>query len=334
MNEDFDEDREIEDLPAKDEAGASQEAELPAGTDSSTVADVSKTEDASSEVPDIVRDVLDKRKTDSAASSASPEATDQTETTTPTRREPDNENYSDAPFHKHPRFQHVLRERNTYREGAQRYENVERFLRDNGLVADEAAELLQIGALIKTNPVAAWERMRPTVEKLLVAAGQVLPPELQDAVNTGQIAREHALRISQTDARLNAIQAEQTFRQQQAARQAEDDRQRGVIDAVNAWESDRTLKDPWFADKLPEIQAEVRLLQQGGWRPNDAAGAKMQLDRAYATVNGRQRPNAQRAQQKPAVRMINGGNAAGNVPAERPEGMDLVNQVLARRRRA
>lgn len=334
MQDDFEEDQEI-DLPvATDEAAAPEGDELAAGADSSAAADVSKTEDKDRDPLDIVRDVVAKRDPAPAASSASAENQAQQETNTPSRREPDNENFSDVPFQKHPRFQHLVRERNSYREDAQRYQNVEQFLQANGLDGSEAKDLLEIGALMKTNPVAAWERMRPAVERLLVAAGQVLPDDLQQAVNTGQISREHALLLSTRQAQLNAMQSEQSFRAQQQQTQAAQQAQQAIIGAVNEWESDRQLKDPTFTDKLPQIQAEVLLLQRGGWRPTDAAGARMQLDRAYATVNGRLRPNAQRAQQRPAIRPVTGGNAAANAPAERPEGVDLVNQVIAKRRRA
>lgn len=333
MNEDFEEDQELPELPVVDEAGASQEVEPPAGADSSAAADASKAEGKERDSMDIVRDVVAKREGAPAASSASTENTAQQETTSPTRREPDNETYSDVPFHKHPRFQHVLAERNTFREGHQRYENVQRFLRDTGLPDDEAAEALTIAGLMKTNPVAAWERMRPTVEKLLVAAGQVLPPELQEAVNTGQIAREHALRLSTQAAQLQAHQTEQTFRQQQAQQQAEYERQNGIVSAVQAWEDDRRAKDPGFEGKIPAIQVEVRRLQTLGWRPTDAEGAREQLRRAYAAVNGGLRPNAPAAQQqRPAMRPVMSGNAAGNAPAEKPEGLALVDQVLSRRR--
>lgn len=75
----------------------------------------------------VVRDVVGDKREDAdpePAPPAEPEVTAET----PEAKEPDDEDYSDVPFHKHPRFQQLLRKEKASRENAQRYENVQNFM--------------------------------------------------------------------------------------------------------------------------------------------------------------------------------------------------------------
>ena len=112
----------------------------------------------------VARDAIDKSRTqDQAASPAESEVDGQTTGEEPPK-EQDNENYSDVPFNKHPRFQQLLRQANTYKQDATRYQNVQNFLDTNGLSAEEAADGMLIMGLMKTDPVEAWKRLKPRVQ--------------------------------------------------------------------------------------------------------------------------------------------------------------------------
>ncbi|TIU45632.1 MAG: hypothetical protein E5W35_35815, partial [Mesorhizobium sp.] len=182
--------------PVLDAADASKEAEQSADANSSTATDAKTAE---KDTLSVVRDVVDARAEQSAASSAdSAEAGQKPGAAAP--KEPDNENYTDVPFHKHPRFQHVVSELKTARIDQQRYQNVENFLQEQGLSGDEAAGLLRIGGLIKTNPAEAWKEMKPVVEKVLIAAGELLPADLKAMVDRGEMKPEVALEVSRSRA--------------------------------------------------------------------------------------------------------------------------------------
>jgi hypothetical protein len=74
--------------------------------------------------------------------------------------------YSDVPFNKHPRFQELLAPaQQRSRSDAVRYNNVQNFLDTQGLSAEEAADMLVIGGLMKVNPLEAWKRMQPTLKQ-------------------------------------------------------------------------------------------------------------------------------------------------------------------------
>ena len=60
-------------------------------------------------------------------------------------KEQDDENFSDVPFHKHPRFQQVIAQRNQFREGHEAYQNIQGFLQQRGLSQEEAVALIVNG---------------------------------------------------------------------------------------------------------------------------------------------------------------------------------------------
>lgn len=282
----------------------------------------------------IVRDaVKDRPGSEAASPTASSEEDGQAKTE---QKKPDDENFTDVPFHKHPRFQHLLRERNSFKEDAGRYQNVVGFLDEAGLSAEEAADGLQIMGLAKTNPAAAWEQMKPWLEKLVVAAGAVLPPELQQRVQQGELTAQAAQEIAKANAKAASIEAHQSFQQQRAETQRQKEYVRSLTNAAEEWQADRQAKDPNFTAKFPLIHKEVLFLHATEGKPTTPEGVKAQLKKAYDAVNASFRPpqQPQQRQQRP-IRPVTGGQVAGNHNPAPKNGerktMDIVNDVISRR---
>lgn len=242
-------------------------------------------------------------------------------------KKPDDEEYSDVPFNKHPRFQHLLRKAKTYEQDAVRYRNVEGFLSERGLAADEAADALTIAGLMKTNPRAAWERLKPTVTKLLIAAGEILPDDLKQRVHSGELSNEAAAEISRARATQTSVQAEREFEVQQRQRTEQSSLSRSLMEAAQGWEDDRERKDPNYAAKREAIEKEVIWLQKKDGVPNSPQGVRAQLAKAYKTVNDNFRP-AVVANPRPAVKPVIGGQVAGN---QRPGNMSTLDIIRAQR---
>lgn len=314
----------------QDGAGADKSAELPAAEGSSASTDASKP-DGEDEVLNVVRDVVDQRteKEPAAASSASDEAGQQPDDPNPS--EQDNENFSDVPFNKHPRFQKLLTERNTYKVDAVRYQNVQNFLDQNGIAPEEAADLLTIGGLIKTNPAEAWRRMQPVVQQVLIAAGEVLPQDLNERVQKGELSRDAAMEVSRLRAHQASTGAQNTFREQQALRQQQTERQQGIHRTVSEWEADRQLKDPNFGAKQPALMREIAFLQQTEGRPDTADGVRAQLKKAYDAVSASFQPVQPSRPQPRAVAPVRGGNVGGNPQPEPKNTLDIIGSVVANR---
>lgn len=317
----------VSDLSAKDEADAPEGAEQSAEAESSTAEDVSKP--AEKDTLSIVRDVVGAKETAEASSAESAEKDGQQPGDQPQEGDPE---YSDVPFNKHPRFKEVLTKLRTAETDATRYKNVESFISEQGLGAEEAANLLRIGGLIKTDPVAAWAQVKPTIQKLLIAAGEVLPEDLKQRRDNGELTNEAALELSRHRAQLQSRDVRQQFETQQTQTRQSQELGQQIQQTVSSWESDRKLRDPHFEAKMPAIQKEVTWLQATEGRPSTPLAVQAQLEKAYKNVSDTFRAPRAASAPRPAMRPIPTGQPAANVqPAKPKTTMDIIKSVVAAR---
>lgn len=309
-----------------DDVDASKEAEQSTQADSSTAADANKPEGDTT--LSVVRDVVGKSKEKSAEASSAESVDAGKQPGAKAPKEPDNENYSDVPFNKHPRFRELLAEAKGNRDDAQRYRNVQQYIDNLGLDAKEAAETLHIGGLIKTDPVAAWKALLPVVERVAIAAGEMLPDDLKKQVAEGKLPREAAIEISRSRAQVSTVTARTQWAEQRSQEREAANARQANLDAVSSWEAERRARDPNFDAKMPALQKEVAWLQTKEGRPKDPAGIRAQLQKAYEAVVPTTQAPAQRPQAK---RPVTGGQVAGNIQPEVKSSLDVVKTVLARR---
>lgn len=247
-----------------------------------------------------------------------------------TDADPDAESYSDVPFNQHPRFKQLVAERRAYKSDAERYQNVQSFLTQHNLSGDEAADMLTIAGLMKTNPREAWERARPTIEKLMIAAGEILPQDLEQRVNAGDMPADQAFELSalraQTESQRRAAEWAAQRQQQEYQQQVSSTLQQ----TASMWEGEKSVSDPVFQKKLPFIQREIVFLQSQEGRPSTPQGVRDQLDRAYKAVATQMRQFSP-APQKRAIQPVNGGQG-GSSAAPRPKSIkDIIEaQIDAR----
>ena len=114
----------------------------------------------------VVRDVVDKTRPKPEAASSAEGVEAESEPAEKQPKEPDNENFSDVPFSKHPRFKQLLAERRELKVDADQFRTIRKFMDTNGLTPDETGELLIVGAMAKTDPRGTWERIKPWVQNL------------------------------------------------------------------------------------------------------------------------------------------------------------------------
>lgn len=276
----------------------------------------------------VVRDVVDESRGDASTASPAEGNEDGQPPGGASGKEPDDENYSDVPFHKHPRFQHILRKTKAYETDATRYRNVQNFLDQNGLAAEEAADALVIAGLLKTNPAEAWNQLKPIVQSLLQAAGEVLPQDLAQRVQTGEMSQEAALEVSRSRAQVQSVQARQSFEQQRAERTQSRQRAQALYETAATWEVDRRAKDPNFDAKMPLLEDALAGMQRREGIPGTPEGVRDQLKRAYDAVNARYAPPQQLQRQQ---RPVSGGTVAGNAQPRPQSMLDIVRANRASR---
>lgn len=275
----------------------------------------------------VVRDVVKDRATpDAAASSADGTEGGLDADGKPLPTGPDNETFSDVPFHKHPRFQEVITQRNSFREDAGRYRNVVEYLDANNLNAEEASNALATFARAKVDPAGAFAELKPWLQKLLVAAGEVLPDDLQARVTAGEMTAEVALEVSRERSKVKSFEAKTGFEAQRAARTSQTNLVQQLVTTADDWARDRRVKDPNFAAKEPLLMREIAYLQSTEGKPKDAAGVSAQLKKAYDAVNKSFKAPAAAAPaaRKPAIKPVVNGTVNGTVREKPKTTLDIV----------
>ena len=283
--------------------------------------------------PDIVRDVVEAGRAGAASPAEGSEDGKKPEEQEP--KKADDEEYSDVPFNKHPRFQHLLRAKKANEEDAGRYRNVQKFMDDSNLTAEETADGFIVMAALKNDPHKAWELLKPVVQSLLIATGEVLPPELQAKVDAGEYTAEAAAELARANAKLKTVEQRGSFEQQRRAQQTEQAQKQALYDTATGWVSDRKAKDPSFAAKEPLLRKEVAYLIQTEGKPDTPEGVRDQLERAYKEVVV---PTAPRARVAPKVgagtqaRPSANDSATGSNIQPRPKNtLDIISQVVSQR---
>ena len=331
---------EIEDM----DAGSSAASDLDVAADavSAEAAPASSsaaTDETEASSLSVVRDVVAQREAEQAEAAPSAEGDEAGEAADGTQpTEQDNEEFSDVPFHKHPRFQQLVRERNELRGDSTEYRKITSFMERSGLSADEAANGLNIMALAKLDPVAAWKELKPFVQSVLIAAGEVLPDDLDKRVKAGELTVDVAKEMSRLRAGEKSRSFREQFQQERGVQQKQVELGRALKDTAATWEADRKLKDPNFNAKLPRIQEKIAFLHATEGMPTTVEGVKDQLKRVYEAVNKELAPVVApvRQQARPAIQPVRGGTVAGNARPEAPSGtrstLDVIRDELGKRR--
>lgn len=316
-----DDDKDFEDL-----ASSAGQLDAPAPAEDTAISsDATPSDTGDGDLLNIVRDVVDKSKpAETPAPLAEGEETG-AEADAPEEElseDPSDEELAKYSSRTRRRIKQLLNERNTYKADATNYRNVQNFLDAQGLTAEETADGLVIMGLAKTNPVEAWQRIKPFVQNLLIAAGEVLPDDLKGLVQKGEISAQAAMEVSRSRAAVQSTQAQRQFEQQRAEQQRQGAAQAALMSEASAWQAERKVRDPNFDAKIEPLTKEIAYLQMREGKPTTPQGVRDQLERAYKALQ----PPAPRpiVQPKPAVTPIRGGQVAGNPATTARSTLDII----------
>lgn len=213
------------------------------------------------------------------------------------------------PFHKHPRWQEVRRERDQFRTKAaeltaqveqlsgkaEQLDAIGGFMREHELSAEEVQQGFEIMALMKHDPAAALQKLAPHLSNLELATGNRLPEDLQEKVDAGEvtpeIARETAkARMDAAAAQARAERAGQTVERTHAQQLAQ-----SMKSAVSEWEDGIKARDPDYSHMQSFVIDRTRVLM-GQTPPRTPDEAKALVQQAYNDVKAQMRrvlPNKQ-----------------------------------------
>ncbi len=289
---------ETEDLDVKDPVTGDPST----STDDNSTADPSKAEGDKKTLADVVRETAaasgsatptDEDGGEDAAEDPSKAEGDKTEPADKAKdgeeKEPvvADEKDKQLPFHKHPRFQEVIKERASFKQKseeltplAERAKSIDGYCQKYGISGEEFNTVLELTALTHVNPSEALKSLRAYVDTLEVSLGNKLPDDLQKEVDDGALSMVRAKEL--TNARIKNQGLEHTTKRSEA--QVAQERQAAITGAVNAWDSQKRTTDVAYDKKYPLIEkafvAECTLNP-----PRTPQEAVLLAEKAYKTVN-------------------------------------------------
>ncbi|MGZ6021621.1 MAG: hypothetical protein ACXWLQ_03335, partial [Rhizomicrobium sp.] len=157
---------------------------------------------------------------------------------------------------------------------AQNFDKIQRFVDEAGLTKDEVNQGFDVMRNLRNDPLKAYEQLKPIFAQLQQMAGDVLPQDLQTAVDQGQLTEVHARELAHTRSRaaVNERRLTETEQRQQTADQTKafEDQVNDVAGAVTAWETATSKNDPDWKLKQPRIQVlvENEILRKQRANPN------------------------------------------------------------------
>ena len=232
---------------------ASEEAEL----SSSSEGDKEQQVEPETTLMDVVEDALKSSKEEEESAPPEPPAGEVEDVVSEKLETPktseEEEDWSDVPFNKHPRFQSLVQEKNRlkseagqHREDAEQYRKITDFITTNRLSAEEAAEGFRVMSLMKNDPAKAYEVLQGHLEGLAKTTGAELSEDLQVKVDDGLLDEDAAQELSRARAQLAQERtlresSQQSLQEQQA--QAQYDH---LQKTLNQWEATTRQRAPAY----------------------------------------------------------------------------------------
>jgi hypothetical protein len=318
-----------------DEAGSSPEVEVeasaPEAQAETSTKSAGETEDS---LLAVVRAVAEKSDAPEMAEASESPTEGQESTVDQAADARKDDDFSDIPFNKHPRFRELVKEKNTYKAkiaeyepDAQQYREIQSFMQRTNLSPQEVAEGLMLMAEMKSgDPAKAHDVLMKKAESLALAAGKKLPQELEEKVDQGYIDRDTAQQLyqQQTQAQRQAAIAQQQLMQRHHMDVIGS--QQAMANAVATWEQSTRATDPDYDLKADLVKDRIRAHMAVHGAPRSAEHALSLSRQAYEDVT----QTLQRAKgSKPAMRPAVGGKVSGSVAPEPRNLLDVIRRASA-----
>lgn len=128
-------------------------------------------------------------------------------------------------------------------------QSVIEFCQRHNLSESDYQTWMQIAALSKTDPAKAMEALKPQLAQLQSFTGELLPQDLQKAVDDGHLTLDYAKELSaaRNQAKHGAARMQQT--QQQMELQAQQQQYQAMQSSLVNWSESKKTSDPDFVPK-------------------------------------------------------------------------------------
>jgi len=206
-----------------------------------------------------------------------------------------------------------------YRYGHEQFNAVQGFMQQNDLRQEDVVEALQIAAAFNRDPAQAMEMLKPKVDMLQRYTGEVLPDDLRERVEMGELGERDARELVR--ARNEAARTRQQTERERTQRDVQEREQQSqrvrnaMATAADETQREIAASDPEYDQKAPFIQKELQLLIQQE-SPRSAEDAMRLVRQAHQSVTDQLR----RLQPKPTIRRgpsgMDGGGSSSSAARE------------------
>ena len=165
------------------------------------------------------------------------------------------------PFHEHPRWKEVTAQRDEYKQQldtvkpvVEAHQKVAQFCEANGITPQEYNEVLEMAALSKRDPIAFHNKLKEVVAKMATEAGDALSPELQKAVDDGEMTLAWAQKLARKEAQEKLAQRNVKMSVEQRAADAQKNFRQQVSNSLVQWKNSTAGTDPDFVEGSPKFR--------------------------------------------------------------------------------
>lgn len=154
------------------------------------------------------------------------------------------------------RFAEVNEQKKTFEAQVQQYEPLAKaqqsivdYCQKHNVEPEDFSKWLEIAALVKNDPVKAFEVLAPEFEKLQSFKGDKLSPELQSAVDNGEISLNLAKQLMQKEHKLKWTEENEKRQQQQRQAEKAQQYQTEMTESLTTWYQSKSKGIPEFQHK-------------------------------------------------------------------------------------
>lgn len=183
--------------------------------------------------------------------------------------------------------QTLEQERDQYKQGHEQFQSLQSFMQESKLTNEDVAETLHIAGLFNSDPKQAAALLEKKLQTLHRLTGDVLPEDLQEQVEVGEISEARAKEIAElrvSNARTQQQYQELTQAQQQEQMQRQQQQVRSAMaTAADTAQQELVNSDPDYERKAPWVRKELQLLIQAE-KPQTAEDAARLVKQAHSNV--------------------------------------------------
>jgi hypothetical protein len=220
------------------------------------------------------------------------------------------------PFHKHERWQQMLRENRELKKNASdpeakakadQFEALVAQLSKAGISVNELGYGVELMRLMRHDPTKAFESLQPFMTRLAQHVGAAIPEDLQKQVEMGAITEAAAVELSKARSERAFLQSQLRDRDEQELTESNN---RSITErktAIQAWEKTWRTSDPDYQKKQPFVKDKLHALIQTRGIPKTPEDAVAMAQEAREAIDKQLGSVVPRKQER---RVVTGGDTS------------------------